>query len=736
MIIKKEREEEVMNKIKHLAERTVETIKQEGIVSFGKKTINYVKLRTIARPKIEAIYGDVLFINGCTLPHPSRYRVDHQIEQLLSSGMAATRIDYDKLTLDLMKYYRAFVFFRCPITETVKQFITLAKENNKVVFFDIDDLVIDKKYTETIPYLKTMSKEEKALYDDGVARMQETLRMCDYAITTTERLQQELENYVQEVYINRNVASERMAELSFKAIASKESHDDVVLGYLSGSITHNPDVELIKPVLVKLMKKYDFLKLKLIGEISVPEEFHDFENRIIFEPFMSWEHLPKVIASLDINLAPLEQSIFNEAKSENKWVEAALCQVVTVASDVGAFHTMIHDGEDGFLCKDKKEWENVLTQLIEDKALREQVAMKAYQRIIKNHITTYSGHGLAKYIQSKLARNILFVLPTTNISGGVNVIIRHINMLRKKGYDVAVINMDNNNQDIDSKWGKVYVIKKYKMKVSGHVDTMVASLWATLDYVKKCPNVSHRMYLVQNFETDFASFGQYMRVEANATYEDVTGVKYLTISKWCEGWLKERFEKEVTYAPNGIDLNQFPFKKRDFKGKIKILIEGNSDDYYKNVDESFRIVEKLDKNKYEIQFLSYQGEPKKWYYVDKFMHKVPYAEVGKVYQEADILIKTSILESFSYPPLEMMATGGLVVVAPNGGNIEYIKDGENCLFYEPGNIEDAVQKIELLVKDKKLRDKLIKGGLETAKKREWSAVEEEIIRLYQIDEKH
>ena len=128
--------------------------------------------------------------------------------------------------------------------------------------------------------------------------------------------------------------------------------------------------------------------------------------------------------------------------------------------------------------------------------------------------------------------------------------------------------------------------------------------------------------------------------------------------------------------------------------------------------------------------MSYQGEPKKWYYVDKFMHRVPYSEVGKVYQDADILIKSSILESFSYPPLEMMATGGLVVVAPNGGNIEYIKDGENCLFYEPGNIEDAVSKIERLSSDSKLRNTLIKGGVNTAKAREWKKIEKEIIKLY------
>jgi glycosyltransferase involved in cell wall biosynthesis len=112
------------------------------------------------------------------------------------------------------------------------------------------------------------------------------------------------------------------------------------------------------------------------------------------------------------------------------------------------------------------------------------------------------------------------------------------------------------------------------------------------------------------------------------------------------------------------------------------------------------------------------------------MHKVPYDEVGKVYADCDILIKSSILESFSYPPLEMMATGGLVVVAPNEGNIEYLKDEYNCLFYQHGDIEQAVNQINRLVSDKELREKLIKNGKETVKSREWEIIEKDIVNLY------
>lgn len=77
---------------------------------------------------------------------------------------------------------------------------------------------------------------------------------------------------------------------------------------------------------------------------------------MVSHPFVDWKKLPSLIAEVDINLAPLEQSIFNEAKSENKWVEAALVKVPTVASNVGAFQRMIVSGETGILCDTEEEW--------------------------------------------------------------------------------------------------------------------------------------------------------------------------------------------------------------------------------------------------------------------------------------------------------------------------------------------------------------------------------------------
>lgn len=718
-----------MPDIKYLIEKSKETISEEGVKEFAKKSLRYIKGQKNSVNHKKS-YKDVLFINGCTLPHPTRYRVDHQIEQLLANGYTADLVFYEKLDLEMEKYYKTFVFFRCPITDTIRDFITKAKMQNKVIFYDIDDLVFDKEYTKTIKHLNNMSKEELDLYYNGITRMGETLKLCDYAITTTPTLANELKKYAKEVFINRNVASEKMAELSIRATKNRVKDDSkVVIGYLSGSITHNADFELVLPTITEIMKKYAHVYLKVVGILDLPEELKPFSERILKEPFVSWKKLPDIVASLDINLAPLEDSLFNRAKSENKWVEAALCKVPTVASDIGAFQEMIVDGKDGFLCKNEKDWFSILDKLILNKELRKKIGEEAYSRVIKNNITTYTGYPLVQFITSKLPKTIAFVLPTTNISGGVNVILKHCSILRKTGINVFIINSDKVDDNIINQDGETEVVSNIISRVDAKIDMMVASLWATLEYVKNYPKVLTKAYLVQNFETDFMKYGDFSRIVANSTYS-YDDVKYITISKWCQKWLEEDFGRKVSYVRNGLNLNQFLYKERKFSKKIKILVEGNSDDYYKNVDESFKIVEKLDKEKYEIHFLSYQGTPKKWYYVDKFMHRVPYDEVAKVYQDADILIKSSILESFSYPPLEMMATGGLCVVVPNDGNVEYLQDGVNCLFYQRGNIEEAIQKIENITKDKKLREKLIKNGQETAKSRSWENIEEEIIKVY------
>ncbi|MBR3322067.1 glycosyltransferase [Candidatus Saccharibacteria bacterium] len=715
---------------KTLLRKSGKTLREDGIGVFLVKAKNWTVFRLKHR-KREEVMKDILFINGCGLLHPERYRVDHQIEQLEANGLTVDKVYYTEVNPKIVKFYRGIVIFRCPITESIDELIGKANYFNKRVFFDVDDLVIDTKYTDDIKYVREMDVDERKTYDEGVIKMGITMKKCDYLITTTRALARELKKYGKEVFINRNTASEEMVKLSLEAVRkNKRDIDEIVIGYLSGSITHNPDFELVKPALIKIMDEFSNVKLCVMGHLDLPEELKRFEHRIIRKPFTNWKKLPEVIASLDVNLAPIERTIFNEAKSENKWMEAALCKVVTVASDFGAFKEVIKDGVDGVLCKTGEDWYKGIKEVILDESLRKKMAENAYKKAMKEYITTYSGLNLTRFIESKLAKNIAFVLPSTNISGGVNVVLKHCDILRQNGWDVMIINMDVEDDNLKNDAGEINVVSGVRHNLMARFDRMVATLYTTLAYVKTYADVKKKLYLVQNFETDFGDYGNDAKKIANATYNAFDDIHYITISEWCKNWLKKDYDKKAKFAPNGIDLDKFEWRDRKFGDKIKILVEGNSDDYYKNVDESFRIVDKLDKSKYEITYLSYQGEPKKWYYVDKFYHRVPHDEVGKIYGGCDILLKTSILESFSYPPLEMMATGGYVVAVPNEGNMEYLKDRKNCLFYEQGDIEQAVEKIMELIKNEELRKKLTENAKKTVGERDWSKIEKKVLELY------
>ena len=102
----------------NLTSKVIQTVEADGILGLGKRGGRYLKKRfgALAKKESELIFKDVLFIDGCgaVLPHPSRYRVSHQREQLLSYGITSDQVYFADLDLKQIGWYNVFVFFRCP----------------------------------------------------------------------------------------------------------------------------------------------------------------------------------------------------------------------------------------------------------------------------------------------------------------------------------------------------------------------------------------------------------------------------------------------------------------------------------------------------------------------------------------------------------------------------------------------------------------------------------------------
>ena len=338
--------------------------------------------------KFKAVPRDqyILLIDGVEniIPQCTRYRVLNKAEQLRKHGFAVKVVNLSDFQLSRAQNASHIIIYRSPISPELLRLCHLAKEYGKPVFFDIDDLVFDTVYTDQLSYTQGLNSVEKGNYDAGVRNYGYMLENCDGAITSTNQLQEELYKYQSKVLLNRNLASDDLIAISSQYIKDYSQTSDIVkIGYFSGSISHNENFELIKPAIKQLLKKYSNVQLHIVGILDIPEDMKPFENQIVTHDYVDWDKLPALISEVDINLAPLVDSIFNRAKSEIKWIEAALVKVPTVASKIGAFSDAVVDGETGLLATDE-QWFDKLETLVLSPELRQKIAEAAYRAVLEN----------------------------------------------------------------------------------------------------------------------------------------------------------------------------------------------------------------------------------------------------------------------------------------------------------------------------------------------------------------
>lgn len=367
-----ERESEVPDLLEYVAEKT------DYPVSILQDIVN--KFKAVPREQY------ILLIDGVEniIPQCTRYRVLNKAEQLRKHGFEVKVVNLSEFELTQAQNASHIIIYRSPISPELLRLCHLAKDYGKPIFFDIDDLVFDTLYTDQLSYTKGLPHHEKENYDANVRNYGYMLENCDGAITSTNQLQKELKKYQSKVLLNRNLASDELISISSQFLKDYSQVSDVVkIGYFSGSISHNENFELIKPAIKQLLKKYSNVQLHIVGILDIPKDMKPFENQIVTHDYVDWDKLPVLISEVDINLAPLVDSIFNRAKSEIKWIEAALVKVPTVASKIGAFSDMVIDGETGLLATDD-QWFDKLEALVLSPELRQNLAESAYRAVLEN----------------------------------------------------------------------------------------------------------------------------------------------------------------------------------------------------------------------------------------------------------------------------------------------------------------------------------------------------------------
>jgi SAM-dependent methyltransferase len=250
------------------------------------------------------------------------------------------------------------------------------KYPEKKLITEVDDWIFDiPSYNVASNPYRPNSGPEKIAY--------EQLKMSDAIIVSTSYLKESLQGMFPEkpIHVIPNAIDFDLWDKVISDGKLEPKKEGVVrIGY-TGCGNHSGDLEIVKPVLLRLLDEFPNL------EIVIAQKFDCFKdvNHPRFKVLERWVNVidyPAMLKGwdLDIGIAPLRDNAFNRAKSNLRWLEYSALKIPTVASSVRPFAECIKN-QNGILCSTRQDWYDRLKNLIELPAARSVYGENAYSDV-------------------------------------------------------------------------------------------------------------------------------------------------------------------------------------------------------------------------------------------------------------------------------------------------------------------------------------------------------------------
>lgn len=310
---------------------------------------------------------DVLFVDGTNGTSSTPYRVDRVAQALSERGLKIRSISGDELGAPYHQSIRAryVTFFRAPLWEAYGAFAEMMRARGSRIVFDIDDLVFDEDLVPIVDGYRLLTEPEKLGYVRGVRAYRDFLLYADFCTAPTEFLAEQMQALGKKAFLVRNtLADEEIRKFN----VSRPSLDKprFVVGYYSGSRTHQADFRNAGEALADFMEENPLVDFRLVGQFDLREypRLHRWtegepQGRVRQFALMPHSQMLEDQLKCDLIIAPLEvENPFCEAKSELKFFEASLARRPVIASPTRTFARATRNGRYGLLAASRGEWLN------------------------------------------------------------------------------------------------------------------------------------------------------------------------------------------------------------------------------------------------------------------------------------------------------------------------------------------------------------------------------------------
>jgi glycosyltransferase involved in cell wall biosynthesis len=322
----------------------------------------------------------VLIVAELSVPQCTKYRVWQKHAHFQTLGVPCRVIDWHDTEACLSAAATATqaILYRVPGTPDILHLIETLRALQIPLAWEVDDLIFDEASYRRNSNLADLSPDLRRTVLDGVTLYRAALLAARRAIASTPELAEAMRAAgIDDVAVVENALdAETLAEAA-QIRANRAPHDGVLIAYGSGTKTHDADFRQAAPALLRLLESQPQIRLRIIGELTLPPGFAPFEHRIEHLPTLPYARYLALLGDADISIAPLEPSDFNDAKSNIKFLEAAILGLPSVCSPRAQFARVITHGENGLLADDDAAWLTSLETLAGDAALRARLGARA-----------------------------------------------------------------------------------------------------------------------------------------------------------------------------------------------------------------------------------------------------------------------------------------------------------------------------------------------------------------------
>ena len=330
----------------------------------------------------------VLIVAELSVPSCAKYRVWQKRELFEELGVGCTVADWHDLpgARSALQVCSLVIFYRVPGTPGVLGLIAEAERLGVAHWWEVDDLVFDEALYIANGNVDGLDPEERDGLLNGVRLYRRAMLACGRGIASTAHLAALMrEAGVRETRVIENALDADTLEIA--AALRREprvpSDDGTVrIIYGSGSRTHDTDFASAAPALLRLMRERPAVRLRIVGKLRLPTEMDEIAARVERLGQTDYRTWLGLLAGADVSLAPLAPTVFNDAKSNIKYLEAAILGVPSICSPRASFRAAIEDGGTAILAEDEEAWYAGLARLTDDAPFRRRVGEAALRSVL------------------------------------------------------------------------------------------------------------------------------------------------------------------------------------------------------------------------------------------------------------------------------------------------------------------------------------------------------------------